>query len=123
MDKWTDVRYGLPERGVSVLCYCKHSSTGGRTVTIGSYANNNDVWTLQGSVGEQHFTHWYWKVTHWMPLPKIPIPSLRFCPKCGFAAVYDEYQQDGVRVRCTHCEHKTEFYNDIIEASDDWNTQ
>lgn len=124
MDKWMDVRYGLPERdGETVLCYVKNSSTGGETYVTGCIQQRKH-WFLQTcNIGIATFPNHYWKVTHWMPLPKPPTPSLNFCPKCGFAAVYDEYQQDGVRVRCTHCGHKTEFYNDKIKASEDWNSQ
>lgn len=116
MAEWVDVNKSLPEMRERVLI--NYTYEGGYHKTIcAMYIGGKYGWVIEDEYEGMC------EITHWMPLPKPPIPSLKFCSKCGFVAVYDEYQQDGVRVRCTHCGHKTEFYSNKIEASNDWNSQ
>ena len=110
MAEWIDVKKKLPENGERVLVAILREKT--------TYTNIDTDRIVKGK-----WVRWNSSVTHWMPLPKPPVPQLKFCPLCGFVAAYDEYQQDGIRVRCTHCGHKTEFFSNKIEASDDWNSQ
>ena len=70
MGEWIDIKEKLPDKNKSVLCYCKNKSTGGETLTIGSYSN--EVWFLQGGIGEQHYPRHYWRVICWQPLPEPP---------------------------------------------------
>ena len=128
MNNWTSVKYGLPEiesektrngktikKSVRVLCACKQKS-GKLLVKEGYYEwfnwSKEPTWRIPGGIDS---------VTHWMPLPEPPAPSLKSCPLCRFAAVYDEYLQDGARVRCTHCDNKTEFFKNKFEAANCWN--
>ena len=111
MAEWIDVRCGLPKRNVRVLVYLKENACDYTRIDT------------DRRIDDGQWVRWGNNVTNWMSLPEPPVPQLKFCPLCGFVAAYDEYQQDGIRVRCTHCGHKTEFYSNKIEASDDWNSQ
>lgn len=131
MNNWTSVKDGLPEievektrngktikKSVRVLCACKQKS-GKLLVKEGYYEwfdwSEKPFWRIPGSIDS---------VTHWMPLPEPPLPALKFCPTCrGLTAVYDEYIQDGIRVRCTFCGHTTNYYNNKLDAAEDWNNQ
>ena len=128
MNNWISVKDQLPaietvktrydqtiKKSIRVLCACKQKS-GKVLVKEGYYEwfnwSEEPSWRIPGNINS---------VTHWMPLPEAPIPTLKFCPVCGFAAVYDEYQQDGIRVRCTHCDYKTKFFKSKLEAANYWN--
>lgn len=128
-NNWISVKDRLPEieaekttygqtikRSIRVLCACKQKS-GKVLVKEGYYEwfnwSEEPAWRIPGSIDS---------VTHWMPLPEPPIPSLKSCPKCGFVAVYDEYLQEGIRVRCSYCAHKTTFYKNKLDAAEDWNS-
>ncbi len=114
MAEWIDVNERLPEHLHWVLGYDKDL----KRCMCGYYDSLNKVWVMEhttyGKGAEED-------ITHWMPLPKSPSPQLKCCPSCGFVAVYDEYLQDGIRVRCTYCGNKTDFCNDKIEAAKVWN--
>lgn len=71
--EWIDVNDRLPERdGETVLCYVRNSSTGGETCVVGCIQQRKH-WFLQTcNIGIATFPNHYWKVTHWMPLPKPP---------------------------------------------------
>ena len=130
MNSWISVKEDLPEiesektqngktikESVRVLCACKQKS--GKVFVKEGYYQLHDwseepYWRIPGSIDS---------VTHWMRLPEPPIPSLKFCSLCGFVAVYDEYTQEGIRVRCTHCGHKTGYYNNKLDAAENWNVQ
>ena len=75
MSEWIDVRERLPAHGVSVLCRWQENKSGVKCMTIG--CRNKGLWFLQYKADGQSFPNFYWKVTHWMPLPESPIVNYK----------------------------------------------
>lgn len=70
MEKWISVNKRLPEDDERVLVVCR-TKKGVQTVNLAYYWNG--TWHGQGSMAG---------VTHWMPLPTLPVE----CPFVGVEA-------------------------------------
>jgi hypothetical protein len=118
MTNWINVKDQPPKKEGWYLVYTKPDK-GYKSINKAEFCKgyewNNFTPYWRGAGG-----HWG-NVAYWMPLPEPPIPTLKFCPLCGFVAVYDEYIQEGIRVRCTHCDYKTKFFKSKLEAANYWN--